>query len=139
MAVKIYTKTGDAGETGLPGGGRVPKDAAVTEVCGTVDELNTVLGLARAARVPDDVDRLLDRIQSQLFDLAPKWPAWGRKRSPAAGSMRPTFEPWKKPSTVSTRSCRRCGTSFCPAGPLPPPSCISPVPYVAGPSGGWWA
>jgi cob(I)alamin adenosyltransferase len=67
--MKIYTKTGDAGETGLPGGGRVPKDAAVTEVCGTVDELNTALGLARAARLPDDVDRLLDRIQSQLFDL----------------------------------------------------------------------
>ena len=67
--MKIYTKTGDAGETGLPGGGRVPKDAAATEVCGTVDELNTTLGLARAIRVPHDVDRLLDRIQGQLFDL----------------------------------------------------------------------
>ena len=67
--MKIYTKTGDTGETGLPGGGRVPKDAKVTEVCGTIDELNTVLGLARAAGVPDDVDRLLDRIQSRLFDL----------------------------------------------------------------------
>jgi cob(I)alamin adenosyltransferase len=67
--MNIYTKTGDTGETGLPGGGRVPKDAAVTEVCGTVDELNTVLGLARAARLPEDVDRLLNRIQSQLFDL----------------------------------------------------------------------
>jgi len=67
--MKIYTKTGDDGETGLPGGGRVPKDAPVTQVCGTVDELNTVLGLARAARVPDGVDRLLDRIQSKLFDL----------------------------------------------------------------------
>ncbi|MGO9107729.1 MAG: cob(I)yrinic acid a,c-diamide adenosyltransferase [Thermoguttaceae bacterium] len=67
--MKIYTKTGDTGETGLPGGGRVPKDATVTEVCGTIDELNTVLGMARAARVPDDVDRLLDRIQSDLFDL----------------------------------------------------------------------
>ncbi len=69
MGIKIYTKTGDKGETGLPGGGRVPKDAKVTEVCGSIDELNTVLGLARAARVPDDVDRLLDRIQSRLFDL----------------------------------------------------------------------
>lgn len=57
------------GETGLPGGGRVPKDAGVAEVCGTVDELNTTLGVARAARLPDDVDRLLDRIQNQLFDL----------------------------------------------------------------------
>jgi len=67
--MKIYTRTGDKGETGLPGGARVPKDAAVTEVCGTVDELNTILGLARAARLPDDVDRTLDRIQGQLFDL----------------------------------------------------------------------
>ncbi len=67
--MKIYTKTGDKGETGLPGGGRVPKDAAVTEVCGTIDELNTALGLARAALAPEDVDCLLDRIQSQLFDL----------------------------------------------------------------------
>jgi cob(I)alamin adenosyltransferase len=67
--MKIYTKTGDNGETGLPGGGRVSKDAPVTEVCGTLDELNTALGLARAARLPDDVDRLLDLIQSQLFDL----------------------------------------------------------------------
>ena len=67
--MKIYTKTGDAGETGLPGGGRVPKDAAVMEVCGSVDELNTAIGLARAAGVLDDVDVLLDRVQSQLFDL----------------------------------------------------------------------
>jgi cob(I)alamin adenosyltransferase len=67
--MKIYTRTGDAGDTGLPSGGRVPKDALVTEVCGTVDELNTSLGLARAARVPDDVDGLLDRIQGQLFGL----------------------------------------------------------------------
>jgi cob(I)alamin adenosyltransferase len=67
--MKIYTKTGDSGETGLPGGGRVPKDAAVTEVCGNADELNTILGLARSVQLPDDIDRLLDRIQSQLFDL----------------------------------------------------------------------
>jgi cob(I)alamin adenosyltransferase len=67
--MKIYTKTGDAGQTGLPGGGRVAKDAAVTEVCGSVDELNTAIGLARANGVPDDVDTLLDRVQSKLFDL----------------------------------------------------------------------
>jgi cob(I)alamin adenosyltransferase len=67
--MKIYTKTGDKGQTGLPGGGRVPKDAAVTEVCGTVDEMNTAIGLVRATGVPDDVDALLDDIQSKLFDL----------------------------------------------------------------------
>ena len=113
--MKIYTKTGDTGETGLPGGGRVPKDATVTEVCGTVDELNTALGLARAARVPDDVDRLLDRIQSQLFDLGAEVARLGARRIPAAGSTRPMFGPWKKPSTDSTRNSRRCGTSSCPA------------------------
>ena len=67
--MKIYTKTGDKGQTGLPGGARVPKDDAVTEVCGTVDEMNTAIGMARAAGLPDDVDALLDQIQSKLFDL----------------------------------------------------------------------
>jgi cob(I)alamin adenosyltransferase len=67
--MKIYTTTGDSGDTGLPGGTRVPKDASVTEVCGSVDELNTVLGIARAIGVPDDVDHVLDRVQHQLFEL----------------------------------------------------------------------
>ncbi len=67
--MKIYTKTGDTGESGLPGGGRVSKDAAVMEVCGSADELNTAIGLARSAGLPHDVDALLDRVQSQLFDL----------------------------------------------------------------------
>ena len=83
MGMKIYTKTGDTGETGLPGGTRVPKDATVTQVCGTIDELNTVLGLARAARLPDDVDRLLDRIQSQLFDLGAEVARLGAETSSA--------------------------------------------------------
>lgn len=47
--MKIYTKTGDAGETGLFGGKRVPKDDARVEACGAVDELNAVLGTIRAA------------------------------------------------------------------------------------------
>ena len=67
--MKIYTKTGDKGQTGLPGGGRVSKDAIITEVCGTVDEMNTAIGMARAAGVPGDVDALLNQIQSKLFDL----------------------------------------------------------------------
>jgi cob(I)alamin adenosyltransferase len=67
--MKIYTKTGDDGQTGLPGGRRVPKDAAVTEVCGTIDELNTAIGMARAGGVPEDVDVLLNSLQSELFTL----------------------------------------------------------------------
>ena len=46
--MKIYTKTGDAGDTGLFGGGRVPKDDPRVEAYGDVDELNAVIGLARA-------------------------------------------------------------------------------------------
>lgn len=67
--MKIYTKTGDQGETGLLGGPRVRKDDPRIEAYGTVDELNAVLGVARTGKMPADVDALLMRIQNQLFDL----------------------------------------------------------------------
>ncbi len=67
--VAIYTRSGDQGETGLFGGGRVPKDAPRVEAYGGVDELNAVLGVARAAGLPDDLDALTGRIQGQLFEL----------------------------------------------------------------------
>jgi len=68
--VKIYTRTGDAGETGLFGGARVPKDDARVEAYGTVDELNCALGLARAALpASSTLDPLLARLQNELFDL----------------------------------------------------------------------
>ena len=68
--MKIYTKAGDRGETGLFGGSRVPKDDVRVEAYGTVDELNCALGVARASLGPDsDLDPLLARLQSELFDL----------------------------------------------------------------------
>lgn len=67
--MKIYTKTGDGGETGLFGGPRVRKDDPRIESFGEVDELNAVLGIARAEDLGDDIDALLARIQSTLFDL----------------------------------------------------------------------
>ncbi len=67
--MKIYTKTGDAGETGLFGGPRVRKDHARIEAFGTVDELNSHLGLVRAHPAAAPFDDLLRRIQSELFDL----------------------------------------------------------------------
>ncbi len=67
--MKIYTKTGDEGQTGLPGGLRVSKDHQVVEVCGTVDELNSMLGLVRAGDIPEDVGEVLAGIQTDLFDL----------------------------------------------------------------------
>jgi cob(I)alamin adenosyltransferase len=67
--MKIYTKTGDQGDTGLFGGPRVRKDAPRIEAYGTVDELNAVLGVVRLASLPTDIDALLERIQNELFDL----------------------------------------------------------------------
>ena len=69
--MKIYTKTGDDGGTGLWGGLRVGKDSARVQAYGTVDECNAAIGVARAVlgAVPElhDLDVLLARIQNQLF------------------------------------------------------------------------
>ena len=65
--MKIYTKTGDDGTTGLFGGGRVGKDEARVEAYGTVDELNSVIGVARAASLPPDVEGVLAGVQEDLF------------------------------------------------------------------------
>jgi cob(I)alamin adenosyltransferase len=67
--MKIYTKTGDGGETGLFGGGRVPKDHPRTSAYGDVDELNSAIGVARAAAPADLFDALLDSIQRDLFSI----------------------------------------------------------------------
>ena len=66
--MKIYTKTGDAGETGLFGGGRVPKDSPRVEAYGEVDELNAAIGVARAAGV-GALDGLCQSLQEQLFTV----------------------------------------------------------------------
>ncbi|WP_299780974.1 cob(I)yrinic acid a,c-diamide adenosyltransferase [uncultured Roseobacter sp.] len=65
---KIYTKTGDAGETALGNGARVAKHASRVTAYGTADELNSFVGVARL-EATDDVDDALSRIQNDLFDL----------------------------------------------------------------------
>ena len=67
--MKIYTRTGDGGETGLFGGGRVAKDHPRVEAYGDVDELNSALGLARATAPVELFDELLRSIQRDLFSL----------------------------------------------------------------------
>jgi cob(I)alamin adenosyltransferase len=66
---RIYTRGGDAGETSLGDGARVPKDDPRIAAYGTVDELNAVLGLALARGVPAEFHPWLERIQNELFDL----------------------------------------------------------------------
>lgn len=66
--VKIYTKTGDDGSTGLWGGNRVPKDAARIHAYGTVDECNAVIGVARTMIAPGgELDAMLEAVQNRLF------------------------------------------------------------------------
>jgi cob(I)alamin adenosyltransferase len=67
--LKIYTRTGDDGTTGLLGGARLRKGAPRIEAYGTVDELNATIGLARAAGLPADLDGALARVQAELFVL----------------------------------------------------------------------
>ena len=80
MAIRItrvYTRTGDRGETRLAGGKKVPKDAPRVEAYGTLDELNAILGLARSfneteiprSQASRKLDGILKRIQNELFDL----------------------------------------------------------------------
>ena len=66
---KVYTKTGDKGETGLGGGQRLPKDHPRIEAFGTVDELNASLGVARLEVADPELQGLLERVQHHLFDL----------------------------------------------------------------------
>lgn len=67
--MKIYTRTGDSGETGLYGGDRIAKDAPRIEAYGTIDELNAALGAARAAQADGELDLVLARVQEELFVL----------------------------------------------------------------------
>ncbi len=69
---RIYTKTGDQGETGLVGGQRVSKDAQRIEVFGTVDELNSFVGLVRISAADHklvELELIFERIQHELFNL----------------------------------------------------------------------
>src|SRR5262245_46943637 len=67
--MKIYTRTGDEGETGLFGGGRVPKDHPRVVAYGDVDELNSAIGLARATPPVELFDPLLESVQRDLFAI----------------------------------------------------------------------
>jgi cob(I)alamin adenosyltransferase len=69
MTLKIYTRTGDDGDTGLFGGGRVTKDHPRVEAYGDIDELNAAVGMARAIDVMPRIDEVLAPLQRDLFAI----------------------------------------------------------------------
>jgi cob(I)alamin adenosyltransferase len=66
---KIYTKTGDRGETSLYSGGRVGKDHALVEAYGELDELNSVIGLLLSEPLGDEAEERLVNVQEVLFEI----------------------------------------------------------------------
>ena len=83
--MKLYTKTGDQGQTGLIGGGRVGKDHPRIEAYGSVDEVNAALGFALLAIVEDDLKKCLRTVQDRLFILG------AELADPAAGAATPSI------------------------------------------------
>src|SRR3954464_1590444 len=69
MTLRIYTRTGDQGTTGLFGGGRVDKHHPRVEAYGDVDELNAALGLARSIDMMPRIDEVLVPVQRDLFAI----------------------------------------------------------------------
>ncbi|MEQ8208431.1 MAG: cob(I)yrinic acid a,c-diamide adenosyltransferase [Lacipirellulaceae bacterium] len=67
--MKIYTRTGDDGTTGLFGGPRVPKNDERIVAYGSIDELNSLLGLTRSHGMPPEIDSAVERIQHELFGV----------------------------------------------------------------------
>ena len=86
--MKIYTRTGDAGETSLFGGVRVPKNDARIEAYGTVDELNSFIGVARAHNLATSIDDVLLKVQSDLFEIGAHLASPGASRFPGVDFQR---------------------------------------------------
>lgn len=86
--MKIYTRTGDLGETSLFGGARVAKNDARIEAYGTIDELSSHLGVARASGIPSEVDAVLEQVQRDLFDVGAHLASPGTSRFPGVDAQR---------------------------------------------------
>ena len=102
---RIYTRTGDRGETGLGDGSRRSKDDPRLTAIGEVDELNSTIGLLRATGLPEPIDALMERIQHRLFDLGGELSIPGGGRFPddaaddleaALDELNATVEPLKE-------------------------------------------
>jgi cob(I)alamin adenosyltransferase len=85
---KIYTRTGDAGDTGLADGSRIPKDHARAQAIGDVDEANCAIGVALGEVADADVRSMLGAIQNELFDLGADIATPGEDFAPSEMTLR---------------------------------------------------
>jgi cob(I)alamin adenosyltransferase len=140
--MRIYTRTGDKGDTSLRWGERVPKNALRVEVYGTVDEANAHVGMAVAMMEGPAfaaVREVLLRVQNELFyvgaDLATP-PSRERGEQPritqaSVDALGPTSTGWRP-------GCPRSGTSCSPVAPRRRLRCTSPARWCAARSGCWF-
>ena len=135
--VKIYTRTGDDGTTGLLGPGRVLKSSARVEAYGSVDELNAALGAASALDRDGWLTEPITALQTQLFAIGAELAATTPASLRSSGSPTRRWKRWKPPSIDTRPIFPRSHASSFPAAPIWARSSIGVVPSVAAPSVDW--
>ena len=117
MTLKIYTRTGDEGDTGLFGGGRVGKDHPRVVAYGDIDELNACIGQARSVEMMPRIDEVLAPIQRDLFAIGAllATPDLVKMKEQRGAHRRPRPSTWRAPSAAapSARSSGSSATSRC--------------------------
>lgn len=114
--MKIYTRTGDAGETALFGGARVAKNDPRIEAYGTVDELSSFIGVARAAWPSSPVDLQLHQAQIDLFEVGAHLASPGTSRFPGVDATR--IEELERAIDTMTAELAPLTTFILPGGAL---------------------
>ena len=117
--VRIYTKTGDNGTTGLIGGKRVPKDSPYIEACGALDELNALIGVVRSHELPDTIDSVLQLIQDDLFTIGAELANPDRmdRKNPAIGD--PEIERLEREIDAIEKGLKPLKRFILPGGSIP--------------------
>nr|WP_277987341.1 hypothetical protein [Halomonas tianxiuensis] len=126
---RIYTRTGDKGDTGLGDGSRVAKHDLRVEAFGTVDETNAVIGLAQL-HATGELRDILATVQNDLFDVGADLctPEQEAPEYHRCGSRLARSSIWKHASTPAMPSSTPCVRSSYRAAPRLPPICIWPAP-----------
>ena len=115
--MKIYTRTGDQGQTSLFGGARVPKNDARIEAYGTIDELNSHIGVGRSLLIPGETDAILHHVQVDLFEIGAHLASPGTSRFPGVEPQR--IEELEQAIDAMERELEPLRNFILPAGSAP--------------------